>query len=34
VWRCSVENERGQVLGRQVFTVDLKVPQNLVTVTE
>ncbi len=35
VWRCSVENEHGQVLGRQVFTVDTSlVPQNLVTVTE
>lgn len=35
VWRCSVENERGQVLGRQVFTVDTStLPQNLVTVTE
>jgi hypothetical protein len=35
VWRCSVENERGQVLGRQVFTVDTsRAPQNLVTVRE
>jgi Protein of unknown function (DUF2914) len=35
VWRCSVENEHGQVLGRQVFTVDTSlVPNNLVTVTE
>lgn len=35
VWRCSVENEHGQVLGRQVFTVDTSlVPRNLVTVTE
>ena len=35
LWRCSVENERGQVLGRKVFTVDTSsFPQNLVTVTE
>jgi len=34
-WRCSVENERGQVLGRHAFTVDTsKVPASLVTVTE
>lgn len=34
-WRCSVENERGQVLGRKVFTVATsRSPQNLVTVTE
>ncbi len=32
-WRCSVENERGQVLGRRTFTVDMSVtPQQLVTV--
>jgi hypothetical protein len=31
-WRCGVETERGQVLGREVFTVDSsKRPQNLVT---
>ncbi len=34
-WRCSVETERGQVLGRKTFTVDTKVkPTNLVTVVE
>jgi Protein of unknown function (DUF2914) len=35
VWRCSVENEHGQVLGRQVFTVDTsRAPEDLVTVVE
>ncbi len=34
-WRCTVENERGQVLGRQTFTVDTSVsPKGLVTVVE
>ncbi len=34
-WRCSVENERGQVLGRRTFTIDTTVlPQHLVTVVE
>lgn len=32
-WRCSVENERGQVLGRRTFTIDMSTtPHNLVTV--
>lgn len=32
-WRCSVENERGQVLGRKRFIVDSsQKPENLVTV--
>ena len=32
-WRCSVENERGQVLGRRTFTVDMSsTPHQLVTV--
>lgn len=31
-WRCSVETTRGQVLGRQVFTIDgNQAPNNLVT---
>jgi len=35
VWRCSVENSRGQVLGREVFRVDTSsAPQNIVTVVE
>jgi hypothetical protein len=25
VWRCSVETERGQIIGRQVFTIDSSV---------
>jgi len=34
-WRCSVESERGQVLGRLTFTVDTtKLPKNLVTIVE
>lgn len=34
-WRCGVETERGQVLGRQTFKVDTKSkPKNLVTVIE
>jgi hypothetical protein len=34
-WRCSVENERGQVLGRQVFIIDtVNPPKGLVTVVE
>jgi hypothetical protein len=34
-WRCSVENERGQVLGRRTFNIDTSVkPKNLVTVVE
>lgn len=34
-WRCSIENERGQVLGRKAFRVDMNmVPQNTVTVVE
>lgn len=34
-WRCGVETERGQVLGRKVFTIDTKTaPSNLVTVVE
>jgi len=34
-WRCGVETERGQVLGRKTFTVDTKTaPQDLVTVVE
>jgi hypothetical protein len=34
-WRCTVENERGQVLGRKTFVVDSsKKPEGLVTVTE
>jgi hypothetical protein len=32
-WRCSVENERGQVLGRRTFFVDTgETPSSLVTV--
>ncbi len=32
-WRCSVETERGQVLGREIFKVDTKSqPEDLVTV--
>ncbi len=35
VWRCSVENNRGQVLGREVFRVDTtSAPHNIVTVIE
>ncbi len=34
VWRCSVENARGQVLGRQTFTVVSQPPPTLVTVVE
>ncbi len=31
-WRCSVETERGQVLGRETFTVDsTKAPEELVS---
>jgi len=31
-WRCSVETERGQVLGREEFTVDSQnLPSELVT---
>lgn len=34
-WRCGVETERGQVLGRLTFTVDTsKQPSSLVTVVE
>ncbi len=34
-WRCSVETVRGQVLGRETFTVDTNGPTpNLVTVVE
>lgn len=34
-WRCTVENERGQVLGRRTFTIDMtKKPKGLVTVVE
>lgn len=34
-WRCSVETERGQVLGRRTFTVDMsKVPGTLITKIE
>lgn len=34
-WRCTVENQRGQVLGREVFTVDLNRPTpTVVTVVE
>jgi len=34
-WRCGVETERGQVLGRRTFTVDSsESPQDLVTVVE
>ncbi len=34
-WRCSVENERGQVLGRRTFTIDSSSPpKSLVTVIE
>lgn len=34
-WRCTVENERGQVLGRRTFTVDTtEPPKGLVTVVE
>ncbi len=35
VWRCSVENNRGQVLGREVFRVDTsEAPKHVVTVVE
>lgn len=34
-WRCTVENNRGQVLGRKVFVIDsTKNPTNLVTIVE
>ncbi len=34
-WRCTVENERGQVLGRRTFFVDKsEVPKTLVTVVK
>lgn len=34
-WRCSVETKRGQVLGRETFTVDMsRNPDRLVTVVE
>ena len=34
-WRCTVENKRGQVLGRKVFVIDsTKTPANLVTIVE
>ncbi|HMO78358.1 MAG TPA: DUF2914 domain-containing protein [Candidatus Paceibacterota bacterium] len=34
-WRCGVETERGQVLGRKTFIVDTTVsPKNIVTVVE
>ncbi len=34
-WRCTVETERGQVLGRETFTVVTGAPQkNMVTVVE
>lgn len=34
-WRCSVENSRGQVLGREYFTVDTsRTPQNVVTIVK
>ena len=34
-WRCGVETERGQVLGRKTFVVDSGVlPKNVVTVVE
>ncbi len=34
-WRCGVETERGQVLGRQTFFIDSKSqPKDLVTVVE
>lgn len=34
-WRCTVENNRGQILGRKVFTIDsAKAPANLVTIVE
>lgn len=33
-WRCSVENGRGQVLGRQTFTVVTSIAPTLVTVVE
>jgi hypothetical protein len=34
-WRCGVETERGQVLGRKTFVVDTKtLPKNVVTVVE
>ena len=34
-WRCSVENARGQVLGRLTFDIDTsKQPQDLVTIVE
>lgn len=34
-WRCSVETERGQVLGRETFTIDsTEPPRELITRTE
>lgn len=34
-WRCSVENARGQVLGRLTFVIDTtKAPEELVTIVE
>ncbi len=34
-WRCTVMNERGQVLGRRTFTIDTSIgPESLVTVLE
>jgi hypothetical protein len=34
-WRCSIENSRGQVLGRQVFTVDTsRLPGRVVTIVK
>lgn len=34
-WRCSVETERGQVIGRQVFTIDsLVTPKNIIRTTK
>jgi hypothetical protein len=34
-WRCSIENERGQVLGRRTFTIDMSTgPDTLITVVE
>jgi len=34
-WRCSVETERGQVLGREVFTIDsTKAPGEMITRVE
>ncbi len=34
-WRCSIENNRGQVLGRQVFYVDTsRAPERVVTIVK